>query len=96
MTQNGVIETVTGILLRAGFSDFVAGAGEALRSDVPVPAQTRHQEGQTQMHRWNGTAWVLTTNPAAPLETSILLQSPDGSRWRIKVNNAGAVITESL
>jgi hypothetical protein len=61
---NGVIETATGDLLRAGFCDFVAGTGETLHADVPFPAQTR-DGGFTQHHRWNGTDWILANSPAA-------------------------------
>lgn len=59
MIVNGIIETSSGDLLRAGVSSFVAGAGESLRADVPFPFKVKGQKGETQMHRWNGVSWVL-------------------------------------
>ncbi len=63
--MNGVIETASGDLLRAGFSTFVAGEGESLRSDVPQPAKVRGDTDEANMHRWNGSAWVEVTNVLA-------------------------------
>jgi hypothetical protein len=68
VTQNGVIETSTGDLLRAGFCDFqndgsFDSATQSYRTDVPVPALARGHVGETQMHRWNGSAWVEVAQP---------------------------------
>jgi len=62
--MNGVIETSTGDLLRAGFTDFTAGPGETLRFDVPNPPQRRgafYEDGN--MHRWTGSEWILVPQP---------------------------------
>lgn len=64
MTMNGVIETTTGDLLRAGVNvDFVndgsfdAGT-ETIRTDVPMPPKRKGQRGVANKHRWNGSAWA--------------------------------------
>jgi hypothetical protein len=59
----GVIETATGDLVRCGFSDFTSTliAGESQRSDCPFPGQPKRKTGLSQIHRWNGSAWVLVT-----------------------------------
>lgn len=67
-THYGVIETSTGDLKRAGYCDFSAdgnfdGGTETQRTDCPQPAKTRGEAGQSQMHRWNGSAWVLVAQP---------------------------------
>lgn len=64
MTQNGVIETATGDLLRAGFCDFSTDGAfdpskEAVRTDVPFPATAR---GSGAWHRWDGSAWVVVAD----------------------------------
>ena len=64
--MNGIYETSSGDLLRAGFSALTAGGGETLRTDVPHPAKRRYAANETQMHRWNGSTWVLVTNPTKP------------------------------
>ena len=94
--MNGKIETTTGDLLEAGFSTFIAGAGETLRSDVPHPPKRRLDPNNTEMHRWNGTSWILVPNWPKPIRTGLTIQSLNGSRWRIKVDNSGRVITEGL
>lgn len=60
--MNGVIETVTGDLLRMGFCDFqndgsFKAATETVRTDVPPGAIYRN--GEASFTNWNGTAWVL-------------------------------------
>lgn len=61
-THNGIIETSTGDLLRAGFVNFTAGAGETLRTDVPIPAKVRDNEDFDKFHRWNGSTWEEVSN----------------------------------
>ena len=68
MNQKGVIETSTGDLLKAGFCDFTADGSfdsntQTQRTDVPFPAKVRGDSDETQMHRWNGSAWVLVAQP---------------------------------
>jgi len=68
MIQKAVIETSSGDLLRAGFTDF-SGDGsfdsgsEEYRVDCPHPAKRRGQPGESNMHRWNGSAWVEVAQP---------------------------------
>lgn len=64
-TQNGIYETATGDLLSASTGPMTAGAGETLRSDAPDPAKVRGDTDETNMHRWNGSAWVEVAQPAA-------------------------------
>jgi len=67
-THNGVIETATGDLLRAGYCIFdddgsFDGANETERTDCPHPPKVRGDVNETQMDRWNGTAWVEVAQP---------------------------------
>jgi len=60
---NGVIETATGDLLRAGFSDFendgsFDGATETFVTNVPSPFYIRGNGNNGVYHRWNGSAWI--------------------------------------
>ena len=60
---NGVIETSTGDLLRAGFSDFendgsFDGGTETFRTDVPFPAKIRGDQDNSVMQRWTGSEWI--------------------------------------
>lgn len=64
--MDGIIETATGDLLRAGYSTFSAGPGETLRTDVPEGPLVRYAPGESQMHRWTGAIWTLVANPAEP------------------------------
>ncbi len=71
LTQNGVTETATGDLIRAGFSDFLNdgsfdGATQTYRTDVPVPAKVRGGEDETMMHRSAGADGTLWTEVAQP------------------------------
>lgn len=64
MNQNGVIETATGDLLRAGFCDFqndgsFDSSKESYRTDVPFPAQPR---SGVEWHRWDGNAWIMVSD----------------------------------
>jgi hypothetical protein len=78
-TQNGVIETSSGDLLRYGQCSFVAGTGETAVSNVPVPAKRRYQPGETQMHRWSSPDWTLVDQPDLPAPNlgSVLVDSLD-------------------
>lgn len=69
-TQNGIYETSSGDLLRAGFSTLVAGAGETLRTDVPSPAKIRWSKKFAKFHRWNSSAWVEITQPTTDIRTA--------------------------
>ena len=71
MLQNGVIETATGDLLRAGFCDFESDGSfdagtETMRTDCPCPANIRGDPEETQMHQWTGSAWQLVAQPLLP------------------------------
>lgn len=61
---NGVIETSTGDLLRAGYCDFANDGGfdaatETLKTGVPHPSATKKSpRADGTWDRWNGTAWV--------------------------------------
>jgi len=63
--QNGVYETATGDLLAASPAPMVAGAGETLRADVPVPALVRYDADESNMHNWDGDSWEVVAQPAA-------------------------------
>jgi len=68
MTQNAVIETSSGDLLRAGFADFENDGSfdsgtESYRTDCPHPGLIKGQSGESNMHRWNGSAWVEVAQP---------------------------------
>ncbi len=63
MTMNGVIETVTGDLLRAGYCTFTTDGSfdestETERTDVPFPCKVKDDEFEIYYHRWTGTEWV--------------------------------------
>ncbi len=62
--MNGVIEDLTGRVLRAGPQAFVAGAGESLRSDVPEPAQVLGDQRYTTVHVYTGAGYVLRDQSA--------------------------------
>lgn len=76
-TQNGVIETATGDLLRAaakpyGFANdgsFNAGI-ETVRTDVPVPAEIRGGASSTH-DRWAGSEWTKVG------QLQMIFESPD-------------------
>jgi len=56
--MNGIIETSSGNLLRAGYCTFTPGDGESYRTDVPEPAYV-YWQFCTQYHRWTGATWVI-------------------------------------
>lgn len=64
IVTNGVIETSTGDLLRAGFCDFRLDGTlhigtETHRTDVPFPAKVKGQKYNTDYHNWDGSQWQL-------------------------------------
>ena len=68
MKPQGKIEKATGDLVAAGYTDFkndgsFNAATHDVRQDVPWPPFCRKQPGATQMHRWNGSAWVTVPQP---------------------------------
>ena len=70
MSHNGVIETASGDLLRAGwgvdFNDAAFDPGtQSIRTDVPFPGHLKGG-GNANMHRWNGAAWVEVPNVTVP------------------------------
>ncbi len=91
----GHIEDATGDLVSAGHSVAKVKAGHTVRTDVPFPGKVRGVEGNANMHRWNGSAWVEVTNIARPKKTpefqDVVLRSPDGSRWLMQIDNNGTV-----
>ena len=75
MPQNGVIDQATGDLLRAGSCDFSNDGSldpvtEAYRTDVPDVAFVRNdpEESVTEMHRWDGGAFILVPQPRLSLQ----------------------------
>jgi hypothetical protein len=67
-THNGVIETSSGDLLRAGYCDFTGDGSfdsgtETERTDCPHPAMTKGDPDETNMHRWNGSIWTEVAQP---------------------------------
>ena len=68
MNYNGVIETATGDLKRAGYCDFENDGSfdsgtETMRSDCPHPGKVKGDPQETNMTRWNGSAWVEVAQP---------------------------------
>ena len=62
MVQNGVIETSSGRLRRAGFCDFENDGSfdattESYRTDVPHPAKVEGDDDETMVTKWTGTEW---------------------------------------
>ena len=67
MTINGVIETSSGDLLRAGFVNFSSeptfnGGTETYKTDVPHPPKCRDGRDENgsvyaTKHNWTGSAW---------------------------------------
>lgn len=97
MTYNGVIEDSTGDLLRAGYTDFVAGTGETIKTNVPNPGKirdTRPGRMFPKMHRWTGSAWEEVNQPAIVPTTFMTMLSPDGTEWKVSISNAGALVIE--
>ena len=80
MTRNGVIETNSGDLLRWGYdADFVNDgsfntATETQRTDIPDSPLIRKTPTSTGWHSWNGTAWVVVSNPASDVPSFRILR----------------------
>lgn len=71
MPINGVVETATGDLIRAGYTDFENDGTfdpltETYLTNVPVPAFVRRIGRGGRMHRWNGSSWALVPQPQPP------------------------------
>lgn len=67
--MNGVYRDSDGFLLRAGYTTFVAGAGETVRTDVPDPAYTvTSLDDAGKAYKWDGDAWILDTPPVVPVQ----------------------------
>jgi len=105
MAQNGVIETSSGDLLRAGYSDFLNDGSfdsgtETYKTDVPIPAKVKYQSGETQMNRWNGSAWVLVSQPTVQPETisgsgTIVIDCQNKSSKHVHVTATGTLTIEA-
>lgn len=68
ITMNGVIDTATGDLLRAGFCDFTLDGSfnpgtETYRTDVPFPSKVKGSEYELEFHQWDGLDWILVIMP---------------------------------
>lgn len=92
--MNGVIETATGNLLRAGFGDmndsaFDAGT-ESIRNDVPEPPMVKYQLGNTLMHQWDGVNWITVANPQRKEAPEGLIADSGGAAFTIDVKQATA------
>ena len=64
--MNGVIETSSGYLIRAGYTDFSADTEfdadtETYKTDVPAGAQVVTSRYSDTHKSWNGSAWVDIT-----------------------------------
>jgi len=62
-TYNGVIETSTGDLLRAGYCDFENDGSfnpeiESYMTSIPNPGKTKGSPFFTKMDRWTGSGWI--------------------------------------
>ena len=68
MTQNGVILTASGNLLRAGNCDFSAdgsfdGGTETYKTDVPFPNKVVEEQGEANVTHWTGAVWDEVAQP---------------------------------
>ena len=68
---SGVIDKITGELLRSGFTDFSADgsvdpAKQEVVSDLPHPSSVRREGEKEDMDRWDGSAWVKKKQPPRP------------------------------
>ncbi len=67
-TTNGVIDTSTGDLLRAGFCDWSAdgifdSGTETYVTNVPCPPYVKGKTDLVNYHQWSGSAWVEVGQP---------------------------------
>lgn len=60
---NAIIETATGDLLRHGFTNLAAGAGETLLPDHIRPVEPLVRGGGPDFSRWDGSAWQIIADP---------------------------------
>jgi len=68
MTQNGVINTSSGNLLRAGGGDFENDGSfdsgtETYVTDVPFPNKIEGDSDETLVTHWTGSVWDEVTQP---------------------------------
>ena len=69
MTQNGVINTTTGNLLRSGSGvDFendssFNGGSETYKTDVPFPNKIEGDSDETMVTHWTGSVWDEVSQP---------------------------------
>ena len=80
--MNGVIETSSGDLLRAGNADFendgAFDAGtETYRTDVPDLPLIRGNPDSTNMHQWDGDSWEEVADPTVYLTSRFLRVNAD-------------------
>ena len=93
-TQNGIYETSSGDLLRAGFSTLIAGTGETLRTDIPVPGKVRWSQAFSNMHRWSESAWTEVAQPTTDIKIASF--TPEiGKTYFCDTNAAAADIVVS-
>ena len=98
--MNGVIQTSTGDLLRAGYhnlslEDVFDGATESYRTDIPVGSFCKGAPESSVYKRWNGSLWVDVVQIA--LSTSVeptMIKSPNGTIWKMSVDNNGIISTK--
>lgn len=62
--NHGVIETASGDLLHAGYSELEWDPEtETFFEEVPIPSYCRRQLWETRMSRWTGTEWIVVDQP---------------------------------
>lgn len=66
MAWNAIIETATGDLLRHGYTDLTAGAGETLLPDHIRPIEPMVRGAGPNFSRWDGSAWLEIADPDQP------------------------------
>ncbi len=66
MAWNAIIETSTGDLLRHGYTDLVAAAGETLLPDHIRPVEPMVRGAGPDFSRWDGAAWLEIADPDQP------------------------------
>lgn len=99
MGMNGVIETATGDLIRAGLCDFSQDGSfddvtEDYRNDVPVPPKVRGDKNNDKHHRWNGSSWDEVDQPEEDE-----MRASDGVGGKVTLSGSGTtevVIYEKL
>ncbi len=66
MAWNAIIETSSGDLLRHGYTDLVAGAGETLLPDHIRPVEPMTRGVGPNFSRWDGSVWLEIADPDQP------------------------------